>query len=453
MKLRALLLLPLLFTAAAYAAPPAELMRAPGARAEHVHDPVFGGRVALYRAGPAQASPGRQTVVLVHGLGAPAARDWSAVIPALALRHEVIALDLPGFGYSDKGNHYYSLDNFVRVLDAVVTEPARFTLVGHSMGAAVAIAYAAAHPERVERLVLLDAAGVLHRSVYVEFLAQTALKRALGADSPLLEPLARAIRSRAENWPEDDELALERAGVRQRLLGGEPAAIAAVGMTGYDFSRALRRIRAPTLVVWGAEDRVAPLRTGHALAAAISGARLLVLPAGHAPQIELSDRFNALLLDELDDALGAAPYALAPGPVREARIARCDGTHGAQFDGDYEMLVLEDCRDARIANARIGRLHAVRSSARIVNSHIRDEIQARQSRLQLTGGSVGGPLTLDATSIDAAATRFASLPLAANSGEATVVLRLSVSEVSRSGNAPRELHEIVRLAPGETLIR
>jgi len=439
----------LLFAVAAHAAPPAEWMGTPGARAEYVDEPVFGGRVALYRAGPAEA----KTVVLVHGLGKPAARDWSALIPALARRHEVIALDLPGFGHSDKGNHHYSPDNYVRVLDAVVAKPQRFTLVGHSMGAAVAIAYAAAHPERVERLVLLDAAGVLHRSVYVEFLAHTALKRALGADSPLFEPLTRAIRSRAENWPVDDELALERAGVRQRLLRGEPAAIAAVGMTGYDFTRALRAIRAPTLVLWGAEDRIAPLRTGHALAAAIPGARLLVLPAGHAPQIELSDRFNAILLDELDDALPVRAYALPSGPVRGGRIARCDSRRGEEFGGEFEMLVLEDCRDARIVDARIGRLHAVRSTVRIVNSHIREEIQARHSRLELTGGSVGGPLTLDATSFDAAATHFDSQPLAANSGEDPVVVRLSVSEVSRPGNAPRELHEIVRLAPGETLIR
>src|SRR5215207_3556780 len=112
-----ILILSLLLAPAAHASPPADWIKAPDARAQFVTEPVFGGRVALFQAGPQNGEP----VVLVHGLGSAAARDWSHVIPALAQRHAVYALDLPGFGYSDKGNHHYSPDNLARALDTVLT--------------------------------------------------------------------------------------------------------------------------------------------------------------------------------------------------------------------------------------------------------------------------------------------------------------------------------------------
>ena len=456
MTTKILLTLLFAFTTVVHAAPLAEWLVAPNAVAEYVQDPVFGGRVALYRAGPSVSSPHAETVVLVHGLGKAAARDWSKLMPALAERYTVLALDLPGFGQSNKGNHHYSPDNFARVLDALVEKrvPRRFTLIGHSMGGSVALAYVAAYPQRVSRLVLVDAVGVLHRSVYVEHLARVGAQRAIGLDSPWFESVVRAIQNRMENWPLRGELVLRDSDVRQRLLRGDPSAISAFAMVEHDFSRVLRAIAAPTLVIWGAEDIIAPLRSGQALASAIPGARLTVIEgAGHAPQLQFPDRFNPLVIDELDGRQFAAqPYALQRAPVRGNRAARCNGQRDQEFSGDYESVVLDNCPDARISDARIGRLQAAHSTVRIVNSSIRDGIDAKNSRLELTGGTVSGRLTLDATSVDAAATRFESDAIASNSGGVQVVLRLSVAS-GGSGNAPRPLHDIFRLAPGETLIR
>src|SRR5688500_3919169 len=89
----------LLWTAMAQASPPADWIEAPGASAELVPESVFGGRVALYRAGPPSAT---EAVVLVHGMGKAAARDWAQVIPALAKRCAAYAQDLSGTRYSDK---------------------------------------------------------------------------------------------------------------------------------------------------------------------------------------------------------------------------------------------------------------------------------------------------------------------------------------------------------------
>ena len=153
-----------MWTTTAQASPPADWIEAPGASAELVSESVFGGRVALYRAGPPSAS---EAVVLVHGMGKAAARDWAHVIPALARRYAVYAVDLPGFGYSDKGNHHYSPDNMARALEAVLAPriKGRFTLIGHSMGGAVALAYTASYPNRVGRLVLVDVGAQLLAAV------------------------------------------------------------------------------------------------------------------------------------------------------------------------------------------------------------------------------------------------------------------------------------------------
>jgi hypothetical protein len=129
------------------------------------------------------------------------------------------------------------------------------------------------------------------------------------------------------------------------------------------------------------------------------------------------------------------------------------GERGQEFSGDYERLILDHCADVEITDARIGFLRATSSTVRIVNSQIRDGVGASGSRLELTAGVVGGspPLMLYATSVDAAGTRFESEDvIAANRGSVPVTLRLSVTEMSRANAAPRYVHDIIRLAPGQS---
>jgi hypothetical protein len=268
--------------------------------------------------------------------------------------------------------------------------------------------------------------------------------------------LVRAIQARAEVVPLRGDLVLERAGVRQRILRGDPNAIAAFSLVEHDFSGDLREISAPTLIIWGGDDTIAPLRTGQALAATIPLARLVVLEGlGHAPMVEAPGRFNPVLLDELDGRqIPAPPYALAIAQIETDRVGRCEGRRGQEFTGDYARLELSNCPDVRISNAHIGYLQASHSIVRIVNSHVRDGVDARNSRLELNGVVVGGSVVLDTATVDAAGTTFVPSPaIAANEGSESVVLRFSVSNVSRPGKEPLVLHDIVRLAPGETLIR
>ena len=433
---------------------PAAWMGVPGASAELVPEPVFGGKVMLYRAGRREGP----AVVLIHGLGQNGARDWGKLIPALAERYDVYTLDLPGFGQSDKGNHLYSPANFARVTEAVVeTRVARsFALIGHSMGAAVSLAYAAAHPKRIGRLILVDMAGVLHRSVYTEFLGRVGAQAAIGIDlddAPWFTAFLRTVLTRAEAFPSGGERLMSIASVRQQLLRGDPNAIAAYTLVGHDFSRALRGVTAPTLLIWGGDDNVAPLRTGQMTAATIPNARLTIIKgAGHTPMLQMPRQFNAIVLDELEGKLEGRSYALQRAAIGGARVGICNGQRERHFIGDYKEIRLDRCPDVQITQARIGVLLARDSTVRIVNSHIESGIDAKDSHLELTAGVVSGnpPLVLDASDVDAAGTRFESdETIAANRGAAPVTLSLSVTELSRPGVAPRYVHGVISLAPRE----
>ena len=176
--------------------------------------------------------------------------------------------------------------------------------------------------------------------------------------------------------------------------------------------------------------------------------------AGHAPMVQMPERFNPILLDEIDGRqLAAQPYALPKRALAGNRTARCDVQRGEEFTGDYALLVLENCHDVRISNARIGRLQSTHSNACDRQFPRRTGSKPGTRAWSSPAAAWAATLSLDRSNVDAAATRFESPALAANNGELPVVVRLSVAEVSRPGYAPRPLHDIFHLVPGETLIR
>lgn len=453
--LRALAGLGLLLCPPLMAAPTVDAaawMGVKGARAEPVGESVFGGSVMLYRAGKA----GADAVVLLHGLGPNGARDWARVVPALAPHYDVFALDLPGFGLSGKGNELYSPENMVRVIEqAVAPRVGRpFALVGHSMGAAVALGYAAAHPQRVRRLVLADMAGVLHGAVYGQSLARFGVGQVAAgvpADAPWLDSVLRRLMTKIDSMPVSRDMILRTPQMRQQLLRGDPGVIAAFALGEHDFSEALRKVAAPTLLIWGSDDQVAPLRTGQLANALIANSRLELVPgAAHSPQLEQPARFNALLLEELAGTRPPLPPAARGGPI-QGKAEKCDGKAGARFSGDMPKLTLIGCSGAEVTGARIGELRVFESDVRIIDSEIREGLYAVRSRVQLTAGSVAGApaLSLEDSEVDAAGTRFeGSSPVAANTGKVPLTLWLSVTELRLAGMESRYVHDSVRLAPG-----
>lgn len=228
-------------------------------------------------------------VVLIHGFAA-SMQTWDAVAASLADDHRVIALDLKGFGWSDRREGDYSPQAQARVVLALLDHLGvdRAMLVAHSWGASVALATAIAAPERVERLALYDA------WVYEEQLPSFfhwARHPALGESLMWLfyqeridERMALGFHDKGhltEAFVEEVEDTLQRPGT----LAASLAAIR--GQRFAELQRQYRAVHQPVLLLWGREDAVTLPSYGERLLRELPRARLTVYPGcGHFPMIE-----------------------------------------------------------------------------------------------------------------------------------------------------------------------
>ncbi len=307
-------------------------------------------------------------VVLVHGLGNNAHRDWRYTYAELARQFHVVAFDLPGFGASESLSTGYSFAGLDAAIDQITTQRGveRFHLVGHSLGAAVSLYYADQHPQRIERLVLVDAAGVLLQQVFARQLIEANRAAAGGGALELLGVLAPGITpDRVLDFMEErldvGALLASNPPLRRALFGIQIHADAALGLAEYDFTTAIRTVRSPTVILWGEHDTITPLRTGQLLAARMHDARLRIVPeAEHIPMIQRPEAFNRLLLAALTESL-TAPVAEVVNTRSQGDVS-CTNQANQRYTGTIDRLTLNDCSNVRIEDARIRELRAERSS-------------------------------------------------------------------------------------------
>jgi pimeloyl-ACP methyl ester carboxylesterase len=377
-------------------AAPAEAPRTlAGIAAQRVAEPVFNGHTYVYEAG--REHP--RTIVLVHGIG-DGPVDFASHIDWLARSYHVITFDLPGFGRSDKANLLYSPSNYAAFVKYIADRFAHrpFVLVGHSMGGVVAMRYAATYPGDVTQLVVIDVPGVLHRYV----VASQALGR-VGIDflPSFMDPLERfaqiahKVLRRVESTTLDPEEVLKDPARRESYLGGDPARIASMALAMENLSRDLPALPVETLVIWGKHDAIAPLRTGRMLAHTIPRAHLVELDrAAHVPMIEAPEPFRAALEKFLAD--GIVPVASTAPPQRHGDV-RCANRQHVVYEGEYDRLVLNDCRDVRIRRARVRELSVNNSTVLIDDSHIGGGdvgLYAHGATVVMTNGRIEGVVAI-----------------------------------------------------------
>lgn len=218
-------------------------------------------------------------LVFLHGAGSIGQR-WVGAFPQLALRHRVLLPDLPGFGRSPDLPDLRTFTDLAAVVEEFLRQEVDgpVDLLGNSMGGGIAAGIALRSPELVRRLVLVAPGGLIEREDRHREAAQVRpgevnralfhrLERAQG-EFPTLRP--EEVR---ERWKQT------RAVLDRWMRNGlEPLPF--------------ERIRSPTLVVWGREDRILPASWAEEIARRIPGARAVVLEdCGHVPQLELPREF------------------------------------------------------------------------------------------------------------------------------------------------------------------
>ncbi len=222
-------------------------------------------------------------VVVLHGWGA-SIETVASIVQSLRGIAEVHALDLPGFGESQPPRAPWGVDDYrsflARFMDAVgVSSPA--ALIGHSNGGRVAIAMAAAEPQRVSRMILIDSAGIrpkrtftYHRKVAMAKVGKHAARR-LGAPGSKLR-----------------DLLLGRAASADYAAASPQMRPTFVKLVNSDLRELMPQVMAPTLLIWGDQDTATPLADAHLMEQAIPDAGLVVFEgAGHYSYLEEPARF------------------------------------------------------------------------------------------------------------------------------------------------------------------
>jgi pimeloyl-ACP methyl ester carboxylesterase len=279
--------------------PPGSWLGAAGLTARY--ETIDGKRLRYVRTGSGPS------VVLVHGFFS-SLYTWKDVVPALAATHDVVALDLPGFGLSDQPAGLGFAD-FPRAVLGLMDRLGigQAALVGNSMGGATVALVAAEQPERVTALVLVDAAGFnlgpKERPAMITFAMSPAgaIVAALPGKRLVVESSLRQV------FHDDSRVTPERVSEYLAALS-RPGTFPSIRSLGASFgdrtrvvSEALPRIQAPTLVLWGDDDRWIPPAHADLFVAAIPGSRKVVVPAcGHVPQEERPEEVARQLLEFLD---------------------------------------------------------------------------------------------------------------------------------------------------------
>jgi pimeloyl-ACP methyl ester carboxylesterase len=235
-------------------------------------------------------------VLYVHGLLSTSASWKRALVPASG-GHPAVAVDLPGFGLSDRPWPYdYTVggqaEALVRYLDARGFD--RVVLVGNSLGGAVCLLVAAARPSRVEALVLVGSASPVSNIPRTFRLLRAPLVGELEMElliRPVVElGLRHRLFARGERVTQEE---VDEDWRSIRVPGTRRAALAAVRSSNRGYEGLLSRIRIPTLILWGKEDHILPPEEGFRLSSEIPGALLVVLPdTGHVPQEETPEEFS-----------------------------------------------------------------------------------------------------------------------------------------------------------------
>jgi len=258
------------------------------------------------------AGQGEQTLILIHGLGATA-YTWRHLIDLLAEEYRVYALDLIGFGMSDKPDAKPSprffADFMVDFMDAVGADQAH--LIGNSLGGAVAAATALWHPERVQTIGLIGAGGYDDLMAHRPFFVRLAGYPVIGEGIILLSQISPRgiVRSTLEESaydPDfiDDDIVHEFA--RAFVTPNYRRFVLRFIREFYyeDLEKGIPEISHPALILWGAEDEWIPVAFAHRFHADLPDSKLVIFEeCGHEPQEEQPERTADVIRSFIEDSL------------------------------------------------------------------------------------------------------------------------------------------------------
>jgi 2-hydroxy-6-oxonona-2,4-dienedioate hydrolase len=244
-------------------------------------------------------------VIMIHGLGGLWA-NWSLCLPFLMGSYRCIALDLPGFGLSDKPDMSYSIPSYRNVIKGFMQTLSidRAVFVGHSMGGQVALDFVLSYPDRVICAILVSPYGVQRpsyiRKLLLQFLTTKKEDIRFVNDFTLRLVIERLFYRRGGACEEMVQFYQRLSKSSEKEAFGRAFTRAAKGALSYTLRGRLQDLKTPVFIVYGRNDRVIPLEHVLYMKYHIPAAKVATLNGcGHMPQIERPRRFATLVLDFL----------------------------------------------------------------------------------------------------------------------------------------------------------
>jgi pimeloyl-ACP methyl ester carboxylesterase len=245
------------------------------------------------------AGNSKNTLVLIHGLGASAER-WNKVIPLFANSFHVIVPDLIGFGYSDKPIVDYTPDFFSEFLEKFFISSGieRPYIVGSSLGGQISAEYASVHSQEIEKLVLVSPAGMMKQStpaLDAYILAALYPNQASAKNVfELMEGSGKSVDDSIVNgFIERMQLPNAKLAFMSTVLGLK---------NSESIATKLKSITTPTLIIWGGNDPVIPVNFADDFVSAIPNCRFYKMDGcGHTPYVEDPHTFVVNVLEFLND--------------------------------------------------------------------------------------------------------------------------------------------------------
>ena len=234
-------------------------------------------------------------LLLIHGLGG-SIESWNNNIDFLSTKFRIIALDLPGFGLSDKPRISYTINFYVNFVEKFIKKLKinRLFLIGSSLGGHIAVEFTLNNKKIVDKLILITPAGSLPKS----FKGTPELKRYIKIIQAKSSDDVNRILTSIDNSMIDDSYA-KIIYKRLSLTGAKDAFISAFKGSAQAprYNNKLEKINTNTLLIWGKEDKMIPIKFIHPFMEHGNSRIIIIENCGHRPHVENPKLFNKLVKD------------------------------------------------------------------------------------------------------------------------------------------------------------
>ncbi len=316
-----------------------------GLTQEFVQAPVFETEMRVYLSSEQRA--GLPTVTLVHGVGG-SAKDFTDIIPLLHNRYNLIVFDLPGYGESFESSTLYSPSNYASSLKQALPDLVADTnyLIGHSMGGNISLQLTALAPELVDKLVLIDPAGMLNKFSYSKYVALNKASEVPFVSEKNQKRFSRFIDSLNNYIPDISDLLLSKPS-RKYLFNNNSTYISAISVMSEDLTQILRKVKTPSFIIWGKADPVMPYQAGYMLDSILENSHLeLIVDVGHSPQRERPFRVYNSIVAFLSESEGSRTNHYQSGYPKASEtdlVLDCKKSPKRLFEEAYQLVSILNC--------------------------------------------------------------------------------------------------------------